>query len=45
MGCLPFPENQALLAALNLTIAHDSEAYCTSMLNDMVWKVSNKAED
>ena len=44
-ACLPFPENQSLLATLNLTIAHDSEAYHTSMLNDMVQKVSDEAEE
>ena len=41
---LPLPENQALLAALNLTVARDSEAYRTSMLNDMVRTVQSEAE-
>ena len=45
LACLPLPEGSpALLQALNLTVAHDSEAYHTSLLNNMVHKVQEEAE-
>ena len=44
-ACLPLPTGSpALLNAINLTIAHNSEAYRTTLLNDMVCQVKDEAE-